>query len=311
MAYVTTEEGGFEVSISSASANMKVKVGNYTGDGQNDRPVTGVGFTPCYVLVYDPTNTGWGSYFKPGIASPYSFNATDASLVYSDKIKAFNTDGFTVGNSYANQDQQPYHYLALGIGSSTGQIYSFSHEGDGNDDHSVTDGSMGFTPDFVIVRGDAAVSVAFSCSELNLGTGSFLPFTNSGIAVVGVKSFISNGFTLGTSPLWNNNGTMMYYTALKTTAGMFKFDSYVGTGETNPISGLGFQPCAVIVKRDGASTAMIKTSEHLTTHSTTIGGSGDTTTGITVLGANGFTVESDASVNTLDDTYYWYAFKAN
>jgi len=67
----------------------------------------------------------------------------------------------------------------------------------------------------------------------------------------------------------------------------------------------------VIVKRAGTSTAMIKTSEHLTTHSTTIGGSGDTTTGITVLGANGFTVESDASVNTLDDTYYWYAFKAN
>jgi hypothetical protein len=88
--------------------------------------------------------------------------------------------------------------------------------------------------------------------------------------------------------------------------------SYTGNGGTQTITGLGFQPDAVIVKSSGGSTAFIKTSTMASTASrafTTTGGV--STNAITGFTANGFTVDINAAVNTNGTTYYFYAFKAS
>lgn len=87
--------------------------------------------------------------------------------------------------------------------------------------------------------------------------------------------------------------------------------SYVGTGSNQSITGLSFKPDFVFIKSTSAQPAVAKTytmasnaSRPYTSVTAVI------TNGITALNSNGFSIGTNAYVNTSGTTYYFYAFKA-
>jgi hypothetical protein len=98
-------------------------------------------------------------------------------------------------------------------------------------------------------------------------------------------------------------------------AKQFGVVTYTGTGSSNAITGLGFQPDLVWIKERGA------TGDHKLTDSSRgvtkslesnedIAEATDTN-GLTAFGSDGFTVGSDAAYNNSSDTYVAWCWRAN
>lgn len=92
-----------------------------------------------------------------------------------------------------------------------------------------------------------------------------------------------------------------------------KTGSYVGDG-ANPhaISGIGFQPAVVIIKRKGASPGALRSSSVVTDLTKDLTVSGNMFAGgVVSFGADGFSVGADARVNTATETYFYLALQAD
>ena len=90
----------------------RVAVGTYTGDGNDDRGITGIGFTPLAVFVKGDAALRQIVY-RWGIAGDKSFLVDGAS--FANGIQSLDADGFTVGSDpYVNENLTVFYYLALG-----------------------------------------------------------------------------------------------------------------------------------------------------------------------------------------------------
>ncbi len=96
---------------------------------------------------------------------------------------------------------------------------------------------------------------------------------------------------------------------------LFGAKLYTGTGSTNALTGLGFQPDWVWIKeRGGANNHMLfdsnrGTSKYLS--SNTSGDEGTDSATMNTFGSDGFTVGSDGKVNASSDTYVAWNWRAN
>ncbi len=96
---------------------------------------------------------------------------------------------------------------------------------------------------------------------------------------------------------------------------LFGAKLYTGTGSTNALTGLGFQPDWVWIKeRGGANNHMLfdsnrGTSKYLS--SNTAGDEGTDSATMNTFGSDGFTVGSDGKVNASSDTYVAWNWRAN
>jgi len=95
----------------------------------------------------------------------------------------------------------------------------------------------------------------------------------------------------------------------------FNTVTYTGTGSSNAITGVGFQPDLVWIKKRNGST------EHKLTDSSrgvtkalqpdSINAESTDTNGLTAFGSDGFTVGSDSSYNNSSDTYVAWCWRLN
>ncbi len=96
---------------------------------------------------------------------------------------------------------------------------------------------------------------------------------------------------------------------------MFGAKTYTGTGSSNSITGLGFKPDWVwIKKRNGTTNHSLFDSSRGTTKYMASNSSGDEGTDSATLnafGSDGFTVVSDTKVNASSDTYISWNWRAN
>ncbi len=88
--------------------------------------------------------------------------------------------------------------------------------------------------------------------------------------------------------------------------------SYAGTGlDDRQITGVGFQPDAVIIRSSTARVGIVRTSTMNGDASKILGDTGALAADlIQSLDADGFTIGTDARVNNSGETYYWAAMKA-
>ena len=90
---------------------------------------------------------------------------------------------------------------------------------------------------------------------------------------------------------------------------------YTGTGSTNALTGLGFQPDLTWIKeRGGANDHKLTDSTRGVTkslESNTTAGEATDSNGLTAFGSDGFTVGSDAVYNNSSDTYVAWNWRAN
>jgi hypothetical protein len=88
--------------------------------------------------------------------------------------------------------------------------------------------------------------------------------------------------------------------------------SYVGSGvDDRQIAGIGFQPDVVIIKAATNQAGVMRTSTMSGDRAKVLGSTGALLSNcIQSIGADGFTVGTDARVNAWGTAYYWVAMKA-
>ena len=93
---------------------------------------------------------------------------------------------------------------------------------------------------------------------------------------------------------------------MKSYTGHMALGSYTGNGTSKSITGLGFSPEYAMVL-PGANTAAVQRMSAMT-RTFTFGADTGSTTGITSLDSNGFSVGNSTSINTNAATYYYIAW---
>lgn len=188
------------------------------------------------------------------------------------------------------------------------QVLSGSYTGDGTDSRQVTPGGdeLGFQPDVVILKGNTTQTAVIRTSTM---TGdSAKPLVGAtGLMANRIESFDASGFTVGSDASTNGNTVNYYWVAFKQAAKRMKVGSYVGNGgASQSITGVGFSPELVFIMSAGAAEAVYRSSADTESFNFEI--SSGSTTWITGLGADGFTVGSDARVNANGTTYHYVAW---
>ncbi len=185
----------------------QLKTGSYTGNGADDRGITGLGLAPAYVIVAG--NSSKSAYQR------FGGEAGDASLSFSsstetaDRIQRFDPDGFQVGTAAeVNTAGAAYHYVAWAPVASraAGGLYL----GDGTDDRTIP--GAGFRPGAVIVKrqdtGQDVVRAVATRGDLSL------PMTTAAFAN-GIQSFSGAGFQVGTDTRTNLAAKVYFWQAFR------------------------------------------------------------------------------------------------
>lgn len=95
-----------------------IKVGRYTGDGQDGRHITGVGFQPDAVLVKVAEETYTSRLRTSEEAGDETLNFGTTGSPNSDEIQELEEDGFELGTATSvNENGKTYYYLALKTGN--------------------------------------------------------------------------------------------------------------------------------------------------------------------------------------------------
>ena len=102
----------------------RIKIGTYTGNGATSLAITGVGFTPKYVRIWErATSDGTGVYVGETNTAIIDDNAAGGTVVAGttfrdNEIISLDTDGFTVdddgADAHPNKNSSVYSYMALG-----------------------------------------------------------------------------------------------------------------------------------------------------------------------------------------------------
>jgi hypothetical protein len=197
-----------------ALGGSDIYTGNYTGNGSDNRNITGVGFQPELVFlmggsqhqVYKTSSTG---------------NTTDLGLYCfhydnpTNTIQALQSDGFQVGTaSPVNANSVVYYYMAV---KSSADIKSGTFTGNATDNRDIT--GVGFQPDFVMLKGSSGNNQYPSIRSSDHSGDTAKKYRASGFNANMIQSFISDGFQVGSDSHANGSGVVYHYLAIKTPSG--------------------------------------------------------------------------------------------
>jgi hypothetical protein len=178
-----------------------------------------------------------------------------------------------------------------------------TYAGNGADGRAI---AVGFQPDFVIVKSDAAREGVARTSTMAGQDTKPLGSSNAFQANY-IQSLTATGFTVGTNSRVNLAGDDYHWVAFKANSQAMTVGNYTGNGGFNrSITGVGFQPELVMVLGDTAQRAALRATGMSRTYQWDDGTG--TTTGVTAFGADGFTVSNSAMVNTNGVGYHYIAF---
>ena len=97
----------------------RIKTGSYTGDGTLSKAITGVGFSPKYLLIWvHPLSAGDEDLWQKVDRSwgDYAFYPRGGAF-YADRVNSLDSDGFTVDDNNANNHPNAldivYDYVAF------------------------------------------------------------------------------------------------------------------------------------------------------------------------------------------------------
>lgn len=200
--------------------------------------------------------------------------------------------------------------MAMGsVSSGTGFFAVGSYYGNGVDNRAITD--VGFQPDWVIIRDSMAVYSVFRTSAMGADTTAYLTSLGANFQN-GIQSLDVDGFTLGTDTTVNGNIAKYYWIAGRSESGVTTVGKYYGNGVDNrSITGIGFQPDFVLVKRSGGDGAAVRVASFGTGDSCSSLGaaSGTITDAIQAFETDGFQVGTNSRVNSAATWNYYIAIK--
>ena len=271
--------------------------GSYTGNGADNRNITGVGFQPDIVIVRYDDNTD-GIIRTANMGAGLSKRITDNTALQANFIQALLADGFQVGTAaHVNQSGLLYHWVAMKVGTNV-QVGTYT--GNGADNRNIT--GAGFQPEWALVMGDGAAD-------------SFRPFALAGdntfdiIGTNAVANYIqaaaADGFQVGSDDNVNQSGRAYYWIAWnatsKVSAGTYTGDS----ADNRNITGLGGSPAFVWIKRLNSRQGPWRSASVVGDRTQYWGATSSAADRIQSLIVNGFQVGTDQEVNQNNQTYYY------
>ncbi len=174
------------------AAPGKLKVSQYTGNGIDNRSITGVGFQPEYVIVL-PESTARASHRSSAMPGDISYQF--ASPGFTDGIQALEADGFQVGlDARVNTGSVDYYYAAWNV--SPGEVAVGVYTGDGSTSRNIT--GLGFFPEEVIVnRSDLGFRATHKPASTGVSTDRSLLFENRIGEADNIQALLPDGFQVG------------------------------------------------------------------------------------------------------------------
>ena len=280
---------------------MRLATGTYTGDGADNRAITGVGFQPDIVFTKCDC-------LRPGVVRTSTMVGDAAKAVNSagtlqpNYIQSLDADGFTIGsNPRVNIAGQPFYWVAMKAGD---ELKLGTYVGDGTDNRSIT--GVGFQPVFVATFGDGNDSIFRPATVA--GDASYRFVASSKLANR-IQALEADGFQIGTDADVNLSGVTYHYVAWNASTNVTQ-TSYVGDSTDNrSITGVGFQPQMMWVKRDTSSQSRWRPGSVTGDLSFQWDNTAGSSNRVQALEADGFQVGTSSQVNMSGNTYHYIAFK--
>ena len=198
------------------------RTGSYIGDGFDNRPITGLGFTPSYVIVI-PENVYPVYHRSSPMQESYSFDNTTGQL---NHIQSMIADGFQIGTDWdVNHGGDTYHYLAWK--AVAGKMAVGSYVGLGNDNRPIT--GVGYRPAYVIVKADDNWSAAHKPVSTGPATDQTLFFTPYDNQPDNIQALQADGFEVGRQARVNSSGRNVFWMAWGTSDSHLSVSRGAGT----------------------------------------------------------------------------------
>lgn len=302
------------------SGSFTLRTGSYIGDGNANRVINGIGFTPDLVIIKSAGTDQ--SIWSTSMDYNYSHYFAAASAGVANAIIDMTADGFIVGQSTTvNTNGTVYYYQAFGnaTGPSTGGRASDfvigAYTGNANT-RKIT--NLGIKPDFVALKVDStAGSTMWSSTDLATGTTASFAAAADNLTGTLISSLDEKGFSVGTSNITNTAGIVSNFFAFSKSAA-FALGLYTGSGSQEDITtidgntSIGFTPDYVMVKRNTAiDGAHSQNSLNLGTSTQYFKNTANFNNGIISYPNGGFTVATDQTVNANTGIYRFMAWKAS
>jgi hypothetical protein len=299
---------GNTLTASTSFPGIRVESGFYTGNGSDNRNITGVGFQPDAVIVKSSTNQE-AVMRTSTMAGDATKQLAGGNGLQTNRIQALQSDGFQVGtDAEVNQGgggAPTYYWVAFR--DYPGHMVLGTYTGN-NTSQSIT--GLGLSPDYVMILGATNERAVQRMAPM----GRTYEFESDNGSTAGITSLDSNGFSVGNDDEVNNNNVTYHYVAFNEDVDEMDTASYTGNGAASQsITGVGFQPDYAIVRafntsgtqREGVQKATAVPDPGSGFFTATAG----ITTGITDLQSDGFQVGNDANVNNGTTPYAYVAFK--
>jgi len=268
MAYTT-------INKSSAYFNTKL----YTGTGSSNA-ITGVGHAPNWTWIKNRATTDMHSLFDAvrGATKRISTSNNSAQATEAQDLKAFGSDGFTVGTSGAvnssNVNYVSWNWKANGQGSSNtaGTINStytsanttsgFSivqYTGNASQAQTVGHG-LGVAPKLIIFKSLTSTDDWSICCPSVLGLDGRLTLNTTAANSVGDNTFWNSAapsstlFSLGNNSRANASGKTIIAYCFAEVKGFSNVGSYIGNGSASgTFVYTGFKPAFVMFKKSSGT----------------------------------------------------------
>ena len=326
----------------SASNDAGFSVVTYTGNSTSGATFAhGLSAAPTFVVVKnrDSSSQGWMIYHA-SLGNTKAIQFTSSSFLTDTSYWNDTTPSstlVTLGNDNATNASGD-DFVAYCWTDKTGVTKTGTYAGNGSDPGNISV-DCGFKPAMVMVKGDASASWQIIDNERGEDTALFpdansaensrsdrkILLTQSGFIVQGNDGNInSSGVDYYFIAFAENFSADTDYKALNTKnlpapdiadgSDYFNTVLYTGNGSTQSITGVGFQPSWVWTKkRSGSQDHFLydvvrgstdgNFNELRSSSTATEGVPSTASTGLTSLDSDGFSIGSDNSVNTNNDTY--------
>lgn len=285
----------------SSFPGIRVASGNYTGDGADNRSITGVGFQPDAVIVKASDNSGVAEMRTSTMTGDTTKPLSGGTALTADLIQSLDSNGFTIGTSNpVNRIGRSYTWVAFK--SYSGDMSLGTYTGNGSSQSTT---GLGFSPEYVMML---PANNQRATQQMAGMSATYQFDADAGIAN-GITALNSNGFSVGNNNKVNQSGVTYHYVAFNEDVDEMDTSSYTGTGASHSITGTGFQPDYMIVRANGNREGAHRASAISGTGSQLFSANANETTGITALQSDGFQVGTSNTVNASGSTYHYVAFK--
>ena len=251
----------------------------YTGNESNLN-ITGLDFAPNLVWIKDRTTDHSNCWYDSvrGVQKRLQSNNTEAEGTDANGVTAFNSDGFTIGNSSSvNQNNDSFvswnwkagtSVSGTTSGSGTGKAYTGSvstdagfsiikYLGNGTAGHTIPH-HLGAVPKFIIVKQTIGGAENWFNYHVSLGNTKDIHLNQTNAAATADSwndtTPTSSVFSISDQSAVNGNGNTHVAYCFAEKQGYSKFGSYTGNGNADgTFVYTGFKPAFLMVKRSSAT----------------------------------------------------------